>query len=223
MRKTVLFGTIAVLSIALSACNQSTTSSNTPASGQAQTAKQEPAPGSKNETVSAARDAVAGAVGTLSAELTSSSRGFVESAAMGDMYEVEASKIAAMRARSDDVKKFAQAMIDAHTATTDELRSALARSGVNMSLPVVFDSRHQGLLDDLKGAKAEDFDGRYIAQQENAHQEALILMRGYAKDGDNPQVKSFADRTVPKVQMHLDMIKSIDETHKASKRRADNR
>lgn len=222
MRKTILFGTIAVLSIALSACNQSTTSSNTP-TGQTQTASQEPAPGSKSETVSAAKDAVAGAVGTLSAELTSSTRGFVEGVAMGDLYEVEASKIAVMRARSDDIKKFAQMMIDAHTSTTDELKVALARSGANMAMPIKFDARHQGLIDDLKGAKADDFDGRFIAQQQNAHEEALILMRGYAKDGDNADVKSFAETTVPKVQMHLDMLKSIDEAHKARQRRADSR
>ena len=43
--------------------------SHTPASGGAQTAN-EPAPGSKNETITAARDARAAAEGTLSAELT---------------------------------------------------------------------------------------------------------------------------------------------------------
>jgi hypothetical protein len=43
--------------------------SHTPASGGAQTAN-EPAPGSKNETITAARDARAVAEGTLSAELT---------------------------------------------------------------------------------------------------------------------------------------------------------
>jgi putative membrane protein len=139
------------------------------------------------------------------------------------MYEIESSKMALMRGRSDDVKKFAQSMIDAHTQTTNELKAALKRSGATMAMPAAFDSRHQGLLNDLKGAKAEDFDGRYMAQQENAHQEALILMRGYAKNGDNPDVKMFADKTAPKVQMHLDMLKSMDDSRKARQRRADNR
>lgn len=220
MRNAFLYGTIAVLGFGIAACNQSTNTATTPA--QTQTAS-EPAPGSKNETVSAAKDAVAGAVGTINAELTTSTKGFVEGAAMGDMYEIEASKIALMRARADDVKRFAQSMIDAHTQTTNELKAALKRSGVTMAIPAAFDSRHQGLLNDLKGAKAEDFDGRYIAQQENAHQEALILMRGYAKDGDNSDVKTFADMTAPKVQMHLDMLKSMDDSRKARQRRADNR
>jgi putative membrane protein len=222
MRNTVLYGTIAVLSLAIAACDQNTTSSNTPASGGTQTATQEPAPGSKNETLSSAKDAVAGTVGTVSAELTSSTKGFVEGASMGDMYEVEASKIALARGEADDLKKFAQAMIDAHTQTTNELKAALLRSKSAISMPVAFDTRHQSMLDDLKGAKAEDFDGRYIAQQQNAHQEALILMRGYAKGGDNAEVKIFADMTAPKIQMHLDMLKTIVDAHKNSQRRAEN-
>ena len=37
------------------------------------------------------------------------------------------------------------------------------------------------MIDNLTGAKDEDFDARYLNQQENAHQEALILFRGYAR------------------------------------------
>src|SRR5262252_6869230 len=103
MRKTMLFGTIAVLSIAVAACNQNSTTSSVPAD-QTKLAAQEPAPGSKNETVSATKDAVAGAVGTVGAELTTSTPGFVQAVAMGDMYEIEASKIAMTRAIDADVK-----------------------------------------------------------------------------------------------------------------------
>jgi putative membrane protein len=78
------------------------------------------------------------------------------------------------------------------------------------------------MLDDLKGAKDEDFDGRYIAQQIDAHNEALILMRGYAKDGDNADIKAFAAETQPKVQMHLDMINDIDRKHRAADAQARN-
>jgi hypothetical protein len=66
--------------------------SHTPASGGTQTATEEPGLGSKNETITAAKDARAGDEGTLSAELTSSTKGFVEGPSMGEMYEVEASR-----------------------------------------------------------------------------------------------------------------------------------
>jgi putative membrane protein len=217
MRKTILLGTIAILGIALTACEQNTASTTPSDATQTQSASTEPAPGTRNETTSAAKDAVAGAVGQLSAQLTSSTKGFVEGVAMSDMYEVEASKIALQRGQSQDVKKFAQQMVDAHTMTTDALKGIVSKANLQVDMPAQLDARHQGLIDDLKGAKAADFDGRFISQQSAAHEEAQILLRGYADSGDNPDLKSFAQMTLPKVQMHLDMISSIETAHKTRK------
>jgi putative membrane protein len=238
MRRTMLSSSIAILGIvALTACNQNT-SSNTPQNPPAnqtatnepsdqsnanRTAANEPAPGSTNSTVAATKDSLAGAVGTLSAELTTSTKGLVEGAASGDIYEIEASKIALTRSMSDDVKKFAQQMINDHTQTTNLLRAALEHAKLNVEPPKMLDSRHQQMIDDLKGVKDEDFDARYISQQESAHNEALILIRGYAKDGDTMDLKMFAQATQPRIEMHLDTIKMIDDARRAGGSRAENR
>ena len=250
MHRKIMFGTVAVAALTLlAACNQNTSSNepagNPPASQTAtnqapdnnapnatttttdntaanQTASNEPQPGSKNDAVSAAKDAVAGGIGAVSAELTSSTKGFVDEAAQSDMYEVQAGQIASMRAHMPELKKFAQQMVDAHTMTSNQLKGILAKTAANVTPPAELDSRHQGLLNDLKGAKDEDFDGRYIAQQINAHNEANILMRGYAKDGDSADIKTFAAETQRKVQMHLDMINDIDRMHRANNAQARN-
>ena len=226
MRRKIVFGTVAAASLTLlGGCNRDTASnvSAPPADATSiQAAQTDPAPGSKSEAVSATKDAVAGAVGTLSAELTSSTKGFVDGAASGDMYEVQAGQLGSMRAQMPELKKFAKEMTDAHTKTASELKSVLAKAAPDVMPPTELDSRHQGMLDDLKGAKDEDFDGRYIAQQIDAHNEALILMRGYANSGDNADIKIFALKTMPKVQMHLDMINDIDRKHRAADAQARN-
>jgi putative membrane protein len=66
------------------------------------------------------------------------------------------------------------------------------------------------MIDDLRGAKAADFDHRYLVQQVAAHKEAQILMRGYAKSGDNGAVKSFAAETLPAVEDHLAMAQKME-------------
>ena len=249
MHRKIMLGTVAIAGLTLlAACNQNTASNtpadNTPATQTAnnqtpdnnapnattttdnsasnQTASNEPQPGSKNETVSAAKDAVAGGIGTVSAELTSSAKGFIDAAAQSDMYEVQAGQLASMRAQMPELKKFAKEMVDAHTMTSSQLKGLLGKVAANVTPPTELDSRHQGMLNDLKGAKDEDFDGRYIAQQINAHNEANILMRGYAKDGDSADLKMFAAETQPKVQMHLDMINDIDRTHRSNNAQARN-
>ena len=224
MHSKIMLGTVATAGLMLlAACNRETAYNSAPANTPpAQTAQNEPAPGSKNETVSAVKDAVAGAVGTIAAELTTSTKGFIDEAALTDMYEVQAGQLATMRAHAIDVKNFGQKMVDDHTKSTNELKTILMKSAPNFMPPMQLDSRREGLLNDLKGAKDEDFEGRYIAQQSNIHNEALILMRGYAKDGDNPDIKDFAAKVQPAVQMHLDMITDIERAHRARDAQARN-
>jgi len=113
------------------------TATNQPANNQ--TASNEPQPGSKNDTVSAAKDAVAGGIGTVSAELTTSTKGFVEAAALSDMYEVQAGQLASMRAHMPELKKFAQQMVDAHTMTSNQLKGILAKTAANVAPPAQLD------------------------------------------------------------------------------------
>jgi len=170
-----------------------------------------PAPGSNSETMSAAEDTTAGAVGAISAEMTRTTRGFATAAAISDMYEVTAGKIALQRSNRADIKEFAQKMVDAHTATTEKLKGLLP-SGIIP--PAHVDSRRQGMLDNLRGASGADFDHRYVVQQVAAHKEADILMRGYARDGDNAGIKGFARDTDKDVKMHLSMAQRLEKRYK---------
>jgi putative membrane protein len=171
---------------------------------------QSPKPGTNSESMSAVKDSTAGLVGTVSAEMTTTTKGFVTAAATSDMYEVTAGKIALQRAQSPDVKAFAQKMVDAHTMTTEKLKGILASNNINVTPPAHVDSRRQMMLDDLRGAKAADFDHRYITQQVAAHKEADILFRGYAKSGDNAAIKDFAATTDKDIKMHLSMAQQLN-------------
>lgn len=171
-----------------------------------------PAPGTNNETMSTVQDTTSHVVGTVSAQTTTSLQGFVTGAAISDMYEVEAGKIAQQRATNPDVKAFAAKMVQAHTETTAKLKSILAGMKRQPAAPAHLDDRRQGLIDNLRGASAADFDARYMSQQVDAHKEALSLMKGYAKDGDNAAVKRFAASTASAVQDHLNMAEPLYKT-----------
>jgi putative membrane protein len=175
-----------------------------------------PKPGSNTEAMSAVEDSTAGLVGTVSAEMTSTTKGFVTAAAISDMYEVTAGKIAAERAQSPEVKQFGQKMVEAHTMTTQKLKGILASNKVDVTPPAHVDRRRQMMLDNLRGAKAEDFDHRYIVQQVAAHKEADILFRGYAKDGDNAAIKDFAATTDKDIKMHLSMAQGLQNNIKTA-------
>jgi putative membrane protein len=213
MRYKVLIGTAAVLSLALAACNE-----NTVADGDSrdQVATTEPAPAPTTPTIdpTTAKDASGIAGKTPTAEFTAETREYVQKAAMGDLYEIEASKVALARSQSADVKEFAQQMVDAHMRSSDELKARLARAGQIVELPTMLDAEHQKMLDDLKAASPRTFDARYAAQQKEAHDQALMLHRDYAMRGAVADLKAFAADIVPKVEMHVQMAAELQSDHR---------
>ena len=121
-----------------------------------------------------AEDTAAQAVGAATAPLANSVEAFVTNAAISDMYEIEAGKIASEKAKSPAVKEFAAMMIKDHTATSAKLKSTLASANVQVTLPADLDDRRRGLIENLRSASAADFDKVYLDQQTAAHNEAHI-------------------------------------------------
>jgi putative membrane protein len=139
----------------------------------------------------------------------SSTPDFVQKAAMSDMYEVQAGKLAAEKGQSDVVKQFGQQMVDAHTKTTEELTGIVKSKNIKVDLPANLDAKHQKLIDDLNSASAQDFDKTYAKQQVDGHQEAVHLFKKYAAKGDDADVKQFAEKTLPTIEHHLDEAKKL--------------
>lgn len=134
---------------------------------------------------------------------------FVQKAAMSDMYEVEAGKIASQKGQSDAVKQFGQQMSEAHTKTTEELKGIVQAEKIKVDLPTKLDGKHQRLIDDLNAATGADFDKTYTKQQIKAHGKAAELFEDYADDGDNAAVKAFAAKTLPVIKQHLKEAKKL--------------
>src|SRR5581483_7075633 len=66
---------------------------------------------------------------------------FVREAAVNDMYEAEAGKLAAARGQSETVKQFAQQMVEAHTQITAELKGVVDAEKIDVTLPSELDEQ----------------------------------------------------------------------------------
>jgi putative membrane protein len=131
---------------------------------------------------------------------------FVSMAAISDMYEIEAGKVAEAKGQSSGVKAFGRHMVAAHTETSTKLKAAVKKAGLNITQPAALDAKHQQLLDQLNSSATSDFDRTYISQQQDAHQDALKLVQTYASSGENSTLKKAASDTVPVIQDHIAML-----------------
>ncbi|HZZ68008.1 MAG TPA: DUF4142 domain-containing protein [Phenylobacterium sp.] len=208
MNRAILLCAAAATALTLSACNKNqATGNSTPADTNA-TTDTNATPG-QSTPINKAQDAAGAAVGSMSAATMGShdTGAFVTSLVRGNMYELDAAKIAEQKAKSPDVKKFAKQMITDHTKLGAEAKPVIAKAG--QTPPTDLDQRLKGMLDNLKAASAADFDKTYMDQQVAAHDETLTLLQGYAKDGSDADLKALASKATPVVQHHDDMAKSL--------------
>jgi putative membrane protein len=122
-----------------------------------------------------------------------------------DLAEVEAGKLAAGKASSDGVKKFAQHMMAEHGKGMEEGRQ-LAESK-RVKLPTEPSKKHQAAMKKLEEQSGAEFDRAYMNQMVRDHQDTLKLLQDAAKNAQDPQIKAAAQKKVPTVQEHLKMAR----------------
>jgi putative membrane protein len=135
---------------------------------------------------------------------------FVTDAAVGGMAEVELGKVAAEKAANADVKKFGQRMADDHGKANDELKS-LAQSK-QITLPSAIDAKHKATIDQLSKLSGEAFDRAYVQEMLKDHQKDVAAFRAESKSGKDPEVKAWADKTLPILEDHLKMVQDLNRT-----------
>jgi putative membrane protein len=98
---------------------------------------------------------------------------FIEEAAMSDMMEIDAAKIAQQKGDPEE-KTFAGEMIADHTKISTELKGMVSGE-MTAALPTSLDDSSQKKLDKLRDTKPEDFASEYDPTQVSAHKDAVSL------------------------------------------------
>jgi putative membrane protein len=129
--------------------------------------------------------------------LSAADKKFVENAAKGGMMEVAWGKVASERAQSSDVKQFGARMVRDHSKANDELKGIAAKKGI--SLP--------------SEAPSVNFksDRAYMEMMVKDHEKDLAEFQQEAKNGSDPDLKRFADKTSKMVAEHLSLARRIQK------------
>lgn len=140
--------------------------------------------------------------------------GYVAKAGAGDLWEIESSKALLAKSGRDDVKAFAQMMIDNHGESTAKVKAAAETASVAVPRAAL-DADQQRMLDEIKAADAATIDAVYIRHQQAAHDAALALHRSYATGGDTPSLKAAAGEIVPVIEKHIAELKKLAQAEPA--------
>ena len=132
---------------------------------------------------------------------------FIKKAGQGGIAEVELSKIAEQKAKSSEVRNFAEHMVRDHTANNREL--AQIASSQNIALPQYMDDEHSALRDKLSSLDDASFDKVYVDAMRTDHQKMDDLLKTSSVTNDD--LRAFIRKTTPVVEEHLREANQLKE------------
>jgi putative membrane protein len=132
-----------------------------------------------------------------------SDKNFVDKAGAGGLAEVKLSKLAMDKGQSTDVKQFARKMVEDHSKANLELKQLADKK--NLVVPAKLDDKHQMVYDKLAKLEGADFDKEYMRAMAMDHDDAVKLFKQQSESGQDPELKSFAMKTLPIIEKHDDM------------------
>jgi predicted outer membrane protein len=152
---------------------------------------------------SSTQSGASGAAGaTASASLSKADSKAVVDMAMANMAEVEAGKMAQAKGQSQEVKTFAQQMIDDHGKALQEVQTLAQSKGV--TLPTELDAKHKAMAAKLDKLSGDAFDREYMKTGGlKAHKDTVAMLQKHQKNAKDADVKALATKMLPTVEQHL--------------------
>jgi putative membrane protein len=105
------------------------------------------------------------------------------------------------------VKDFGSMMVTDHTAAANELKGMA--NGNNITIPASMKEEHQKHVDMCKQKKGAAFDKDYMDMMVKGHKETIDNFEKASKNLKEDSYKTFAAKTLPVLQKHLDSAQAI--------------
>jgi len=143
--------------------------------------------------------------------LSHADKQFVKKAAEAGAAEVDAGRLATQHAGTDEVKKFGEHMQQDHSKANDELKQIAQNKGIAVADSP--DRSHQRLAHRLEKMDGAQFDRTYMRENVKDHKKAVALFQKEANRGKDPDLRAFAQKTLPELQQHLQMAEQLDANY----------
>ncbi|WP_332675184.1 DUF4142 domain-containing protein [Aromatoleum sp.] len=139
-----------------------------------------------------------------------SDRSFVAEAMTSGVVEAEAGKMAAEKAGDPQVKAYGDQLQKDHSATNMKLAQLASTKGITAAETIEGDARTQ--LDDLAKLSGAEFDHAFIERfGVSAHEKTIALFEREAKEGQDPDIRAFAEQTLVTLRSHLQAAQQLGQ------------
>jgi putative membrane protein len=167
-------------------------------------------------SVTAATDSSTSSAAGTTGNLSRQDSTFVREAAQSGLAEVQMGKLVQQNAQSQQLKDFGQRLVSDHTQANNELMQIAQQKGI--TAPTTISAHDQHMMSKLSGLNGAEFDRMCQQDAVAAHEKAVKLFQTEAQSGQDPELKAFAQKTLPTLQEHLRMAKQMSGSSSTSSR-----
>jgi putative membrane protein len=132
---------------------------------------------------------------------------FVDHAYTAGQNEIISNQMALQRSRNEDVRKFAQKMLEDHSKNNQNL--ILIVSELRIAVPDRPLPEQEKGLQQISSNQVKDFDKEFMDHMVSEHEKAVKLFEQGSKELKNERLKEFAAKSVPTLKEHLKMAKDV--------------
>jgi putative membrane protein len=134
-------------------------------------------------------------------------RMFVTKAMQGSMAEVQLGQLTLQKSNNDQVKQFAQRMIDDHTRLNDQMKPVAQQLGV--AVPEQVSKKDRNTMAKLQALSGPAYDQAYIKDMVKDHKQDLSEFQAEASSGQDQTVKDAAAQGSKVIAQHLQMAQQM--------------
>lgn len=132
---------------------------------------------------------------------------FLVEAMQDAMAEIQVCEIALEKSGNEDVKAFAQSMIDEHGRMGRELEKLAAKK--QLQVPHEIRPEQEMTVDELSGLSGRDFEQRWIQYNIDVHERDVKVFRHYALAEPDADIRQMAQQNGEVLARHLAMAHEV--------------
>jgi putative membrane protein len=130
---------------------------------------------------------------------------FAKKAAEGGLMEVQFGELAQEQAKDEQVVQFGARMVQDHGQANEKLKAIAEQKGIQLPQELPEDAQQK--YEELQQLSDSEFDKAYMDEMVKDHEEDVEAFEQQAQSGEDPDLRAFAEETLPTLREHLELAK----------------
>ena len=135
---------------------------------------------------------------------------FITQTALGNPFQVDSGRLAQKQGGTPAIRSYGELMVSSHIAVNDALE-AISKKKAQVPPPTLLKAAYASMISTLEEETGKRFDTDYVRGQVNYQKANAALYQNEIDNGTDPDLKAFAQQTLPKIQDHLERALKLEK------------